>query len=91
MPDILIVHIPDICFISFVCNFGGLLGMWLGVSFLSIIDLIKSLFVKLIKEKGRPINIQLKQFNYHLHKQNKSNGIFSRVSNVKNLKMGHNY
>ena len=91
MPDILIVHIPDIGFISFVCNFGGLLGMWLGVSFLSIIDLIKSLFVKLIKEKGRPINIQLKQFNYHIHKQNKSNGIFSRVSNVKNLKMGHNY
>ena len=38
MPDILIISIPEITFISFVCNFGGLIGMWLGISILVIFD-----------------------------------------------------
>ena len=45
MPDILIKYIPETSLISFACNFGGLLGMWLGLSFLSIIeDSIDSIF-----------------------------------------------
>ena len=45
MPDILIKYIPESSLISFACNFGGLLGMWLGLSFLSIIEnFIDSIF-----------------------------------------------
>ena len=29
-PDLLITYLPQTTFLSFVCNFGGLLGMWLG-------------------------------------------------------------
>ena len=43
MPDILIKYIPEISFISFICNFGGLLGMWLGLSFLTMANYFKNL------------------------------------------------
>ena len=43
MPDILIRYIPEISFISFVCNFGGLLGMWLGLSFLNMVESFKNI------------------------------------------------
>ena len=51
LPDILIRHSPQMPFISFICNFGGLLGMWLGLSVLTIID--ESL-VKIIRLLTRP-------------------------------------
>ena len=34
--NMLIEYMAEMTFISFICNFGGLLGMWLGVSVLSI-------------------------------------------------------
>ena len=34
-PDIIVRYSPQITFISFVCNFGGLLCMWLGLSVLA--------------------------------------------------------
>ena len=37
-PDILIEHIPEITLIEFFCNFGGLLGMWLGLSLFGILN-----------------------------------------------------
>ena len=37
-PDIDIKHVPHLTWISFVCNMGGLLGMWLGVSILATIE-----------------------------------------------------
>ena len=37
LPDILVEQNPEMNFTTFVCNFGGLLGMLLGLSFLSII------------------------------------------------------
>ena len=52
MPDITIKHIPEISFISFVCNFGGLLGMWLGLSFIQILTSIKQIVEKLLKPKA---------------------------------------
>ena len=36
MPDLNIRHIPEMPLMTLICNFGGLLGMWLGVSFLTI-------------------------------------------------------
>ena len=51
MPNVVINHLPEMTFISLLCNFGGLVGMWLGVSVLStledVIDLTKNLFIKL--------------------------------------------
>ena len=40
MPDTLIVHMPESSFISLVCNLGGLLGMWLGLSVFMLLDTI---------------------------------------------------
>src|SRR5882724_3279117 len=45
--DQLIEHIPEIAFISFVSNFGGLLGMWLGMSCMTAFGLITNLYIKL--------------------------------------------
>ena len=39
LPDIIIRYLPQTQFISFVCNFGGLLGMWLGLSIISISEM----------------------------------------------------
>lgn len=41
LPDVLVQYIPETSLISFVCNFGGLLGMWLGLSFLNILNYIR--------------------------------------------------
>ena len=40
LPDVLITYLPQTTFLSLVCNFGGLLGMWLGLSFINIINLL---------------------------------------------------
>ena len=37
-PDIFVKHIPEMNLIDFVCNFGGLLGMWLGLSLFGIFN-----------------------------------------------------
>ena len=41
MPDITVKYMAEISFISFVCNIGGLLGMWLGLSFYNSINELK--------------------------------------------------
>ena len=56
MPDIFIQYIPEITFTSFACNFGGLLGMWLGVSFLSIVGHFKSLIFKFINKHTKKLS-----------------------------------
>ena len=40
LPDIKIEHLPEVTFILFVCNLGGLLGMWCGLSVLVLFDAI---------------------------------------------------
>ena len=44
MPDQIIENIPEMTFISFAANFGGLLGMWLGLSALALLHY----FIKLL-------------------------------------------
>ena len=39
-PDMIIEYMPETTFISLVCNFGGLLGIWMGVSILNILIVI---------------------------------------------------
>ena len=48
-PDIVVKHYPEVTFISLACDFGGLLGMWLGLSIMvvlnSLIDSIKMFYI----------------------------------------------
>ena len=46
MPDLFIRHIPEMPLMPFICNFGGLLGMWLGASFLTILSYMWQLIHK---------------------------------------------
>ena len=47
MPDLKIRQIPEIPLLTFICNFGGLLGMWLGVSFYSTLEIICTLDIRI--------------------------------------------
>ena len=57
MPDITIKHIPEISFISVICNFGGLLGMWLGLSFIKVLTTIKDLIIIISKFRNKKPNV----------------------------------
>ena len=45
LPDVIIKYIEKTSFISFVCNFGGLLGMWLGLSIMVIFGSVNDIFI----------------------------------------------
>ena len=50
-PDTFVKHIPEMDMISFICNFGGLLNMWLGLSIFGIFNDTFSLFSKIAYHK----------------------------------------
>ena len=50
-PDILIVHVESMTWISLVCNVGGLIGMWLGYSILFVCEQTITLMVSLFKDR----------------------------------------
>ena len=69
MPDLFIRHIPEMPFITFICNFGGLLGMWLGVSFLTILSAALPLIRRWVRHI--PVNyFQNCTFNFNLNVEN---------------------
>ena len=49
--DIAITHLPEITFISLVSNFGGLIGMWLGISVMVMFDELFKLIGLMIRSK----------------------------------------
>ena len=51
LPDILIKYLPQTTFLSFICNFGGLLGMWLGLSILAICQDSSNILIKIIQKR----------------------------------------
>ena len=61
-PDIVIKYLPKTTFISFVCSFGGLLGMWVGLSFLTMLDEGLKVTVSFIK---KPIYYFCPNFNFN--------------------------
>ena len=73
-------HTLEMTLMSFVCNFGGLLGMWLGFSVLSISkDIFKSLRRLTIFNQGNTFITN--NVNFQLNVRNKSNA----ASNQNNL------
>ena len=40
VPDQFVEHLPEMTFIEFISNFGGLLGIWLGISLLDLVKYI---------------------------------------------------
>ena len=53
LPDLFVRHIPEITFVSFIGNFGGLLGMWLGFNALMIFDIAYKIIKRIIKIIGK--------------------------------------
>ena len=64
MPNVVINHLAEMTILSLFCNFGGLVGMWLGISVLAtlnnLIHLTKNLFIKLYS-----LTYMYKQNNYY--------------------------
>ena len=57
LPDIAITQIREMVFTTFVCNFGGLLGMWLGLSFITITERIMHILIQWLKRKFNSVTI----------------------------------
>ena len=51
LPDVSIKYVPQTSFISFACNFGGLLGMWLGLSIFKVFEHIPSIFTRISRNR----------------------------------------
>ena len=58
MTDLTIRYIPEMPLLTFICNYGGILGMWLGVSFYSIFEIVwKILRANILSKISFTINI----------------------------------
>ena len=79
-PDIIVRHTFEMTLMSFVCNFGGLLGMWLGFSVLSISKHIFKSIRHLISFDGNKINLFINHFTIFKNKFEKK--IFINKSNA---------
>ena len=73
VPDVSITHSPQISFISFICNFGGLLGMWLGLSILSIFDASIALVKKFCCQGNFYLANNIAIFNSNIFKCKRKN------------------
>ena len=72
IPDVYLRHLPEITFISFISNFGGLLGMWLGMSVLLICKNIQLVFNHFhnLMSKPKSNNLIFKRTSHNLINQN---------------------
>ena len=62
LPDITIRYIPEMPLLTFICNFGGILGMWLGLSFYTIFHDIWKILHAYILSKFTNINTSINLF-----------------------------
>ena len=56
--DIVVEHVPEVRFIEFFSNIGGLLGMWLGISLLETLGYFSkmNLFVNQYADNGNSVH-----------------------------------
>ena len=69
IPDVHLRHLPETTFISFISNFGGLLGMWLGVNALLVFEQFLNVSKNIIKyfSKTKPRTIIIHRPSYTLN------------------------
>ena len=64
IPDIIVKHSLEMTLMSFICSFGGLLGMWLGLSILTISkDIFKFIHRFVINDRKIIYNNFINNFN----------------------------
>ena len=51
LPDYIVKHVPETTFITFICNFGGIISLWLGFSIMSMAQDIVAITIKFIMSK----------------------------------------
>ena len=51
LPDYIVKHVPEFTFITFICNFGGILSLWLVFSIMSVAQDIAGVTTKFIMSK----------------------------------------
>ena len=72
-PDIFVQHIAEMNLIGFLCNFGGLLGMWLGLSLFGIFNDIFEIITRItyrnyiIKFKNKYNNLNIKKVKFRFN------------------------
>ena len=76
MPDLTIRHIPEMPLLTLICNFGGILGMWLGVSFSGILKCVWNLLRAKILSKISAINFNINNINNFNNINNNNNILF---------------
>ena len=87
LPDLYIRHLPETTFISFISNFGGLIGMWLGLSAFLILDTLsritKSIIACFRKIKSKiSINNQQVIINLNAHIMNRLIKVYPNRTNI---------
>ena len=82
MPDVTINYLPEITWLSLICNFGGLLGMWLGISILVIIEDLNMIIRALMRKISIKNTIN---FNFFLHKVHGNNLFQKQHGTHKNI------
>ena len=84
-PNVLIEHFPEITFLSMLCNFGGILGMYLGISLLSIScdiwTVSKKFFIQFIWIKFITNKNKVNQKNLIINVRN-TNYYYPRTRNI---------
>ena len=84
-PNVLIEHFAEIAFLSMLCNFGGILGMYLGISLLSISCNIwtvsKKFFIKFIWINFITNNNEISPKNININVRN-TNYYYPRIRNI---------
>ena len=74
LPTIIVTHLPEMTFMTLFCNFGGLLGIWLGVSMLATMNnawkLLKHVLAKLKRVNNINNNTLFIENNYYNNNSN---------------------
>ena len=85
-PKIIITHLPEMTLMSLVCNFGGLLGIWLGLSALDILTYLWKYYELIHSKLMTNNNINNRQLFIRRNFINSNGNVCPRESIQRNCK-----